>query len=574
MVADHHRVACLREVQDSIKDSVKQLVEDKISTLGVRHLFKITDKEIVGPNDSLMVFKGLKSHTATSIKSLEGFTRAFVEEAQTISQRSLDILVPTIRSPGAQMMFAWNPFSPKDPIDKFFADNTGDPEFILIAVDYTDNPWLPDKLRKDLERDRVRDPEKFRHIWLGEYQVNSEAMVFRNWRIGTYEVPKGSRPYYGGDWGFAVDPNVLIKSWIIGRTLYIEEEVYEVGCPIDKTPFLFGGCDDSELNALNKQAFASLTLDEKKRWKGVSGARKWPITADSARPETIDYMRRHGFPHIQGARKGPGSIEDGVEFLKSFDIVVNPNCPNAIDELTSYSYKIDKLTNEVLPVLEDKKNNVIDGIRYSAEQVRAFDGGVVYTAEEKSFIIPPIDIPKHWPRVWALDLDGAKASCLWAALDREGDVLYVIAEFVIGRTELALVADAIRKRGLWIPGLFDHLGRKRTKIEGDRLIDALLELKLDIFTGVTDPEAGVAEVSRRLTTKRLKVFNTCTECVAQYRSYRRNKDGDLVEESDGLMRALDQLAMSGPQVAMIDVAVEDEAKSEWASETRSGVTGY
>lgn len=334
MLADHHRVACLREVQESIKDSVKQLVEDKIRGLGVEPYFKITEKEIVGPNDSLMVFKGLRTHTVTSIKSLEGFTRAFVEEAQTISQRSLDILIPTIRSPGAQMMFPWNPNSPKDPIDKFFAENTGDPDFILVTVSYRDNPWLPEKLRKDMERDRARDPEKYQHIWLGGYQRNSEARVFKNWRVGTFEVPKDARPYYGGDWGFAIDPSVLIRAWIVGRTFYIDQEAYEVGCPIDKTPALF-----------NK----------------IEGAAKWPITADSARPETIDYMRRHGFPHIQAARKGPGSVEDGVEFLKSFDIIVAPECSHVIDELTLYSYKVDKLTGEVLPALEDKKNNCLSG---------------------------------------------------------------------------------------------------------------------------------------------------------------------------------------------------------------------
>jgi phage terminase large subunit len=366
MLVEHTRVACLREVQSSIKDSVKQLVEDKIKALGVGHQFKITDQEIVGPNDSLMVFKGLRSHTAASIKSLEGFKRAFVEEAQTISQRSLDILIPTIRAPGSSLLFGWNPFSPKDPVDVLFAENVGDPDFVLVTVTYRDNPWFPVELRRDMERDRSRDPEKYAHVWLGDYQRNSEARVFRNWKVDTFDVPDGARPYYGGDWGFAIDPTVLVRIWIVGRTLYIDQEAYEVGCAIDKTPALFDT---------------------------VEGARKWPITADSARPETIDYMRRHGYPHIQGARKGPGSLEDGVEFLKSFDIIVNPNCRHTIDEFTSYSYKVDKLTGEVLPVLDDKKNNVIDAARYAAEQVRAFDGGTVYATPASEIMID--GIPGH-----------------------------------------------------------------------------------------------------------------------------------------------------------------------------------
>lgn len=360
MVRGHTRVACLREVQSSIKDSVKQLVEDKIRSLDVEPLFKITEQEIVGPNDSLMVFRGLKTHTAASIKSLEGFRRAFVEEAQTISQRSLDILLPTIRAPESSLLFGWNPVSPKDPVDVLFAENRTDPDFVLVSVTYEDNPWFPPELRRDMERDRRRDPEKYAHIWLGDYQRHSEARVFKNWRIDTFEVPQGSRPYYGADWGFAIDPTVLVRSWIVGRTLYIDAEAYEVGCPIDRTPALFDR---------------------------IEGARKWPITADSARPETIDYMRRHGYPHIQAARKGPGSLEDGVEFLKSFDVVIHPGCKHVIDEFTAYSYKVDKLTGEVLPVLDDKKNHVIDSARYALEQVRAFDGGTVYATPEAEFLV-------------------------------------------------------------------------------------------------------------------------------------------------------------------------------------------
>ncbi len=101
----------------------------------------------------------------------------------------------------------------------------------------------------------------------------------------------------------------------------------------------------------------------------MPGSRKWPIRADSARPETISYMNRQGF-QIVSALKGAGSVEDGVEFLKSHDIVVHPDCRHTIDELSLYSYKVDKLTDEVLPVLEDKENHVIDALRYALEGAR------------------------------------------------------------------------------------------------------------------------------------------------------------------------------------------------------------
>src|SRR5581483_12522804 len=101
----------------------------------------------------------------------------------------------------------------------------------------------------------------------------------------------------------------------------------------------------------------------------------------------------------------------------------------------------------------------IDAVRYALEGMRAFDGGTVYSAAEKDIIIPPFKpddpfyLPKHWPRVWALDIDGAKASCIWAAYEKEGDTLYIYAECVVGRAELSLIAETIRKRGSWIPGL-------------------------------------------------------------------------------------------------------------------------
>jgi phage terminase large subunit len=341
-IRQHTRAACLREVQNSIKDSVKQLIEDKISALGVGHLFKITEREITGPNDSLYIFRGLQNHTATSIKSLEGFTRALVEESQTISQKSLDILTPTFRS-GSEMWFAWNPNLASDPIERLFSENKDDPDFILVNANFDGNPWFPDELRRDMERDRRRDPDKYAHVWLGEYQRNSEARVFRNWTVETFETPADARLYFGADWGFSVDPTVLVRAFIRDRKLFVDYEAWQVGCEIDRTPALFDKVPDS---------------------------RKWPIVADSSDPQNISYMRRNGYDRIQASIKGPNSVEQGVEFLRSYDIVVHPRCKNVIDELTMYSYEVDKLTGDVLPKLADKKNHTIDALRYALEGVR------------------------------------------------------------------------------------------------------------------------------------------------------------------------------------------------------------
>jgi phage terminase large subunit len=341
-VASHIRAACLREVQNSIKDSVKQLIEDKIDRLGVRHLFRSTETEIKGPNDSLFIFRGLQNHTVTSIKSLEGFNRAWVEEAQTISQKSLNIATPTFRAPGSEMWFSWNPGSANDPIEAFFNENADDPDFVCVKANYTDNPWFPEELRKDMERDKRRDFDKYLHVWEGEYSKLGEAAVFRNWKVEAFNTHPEAVFRFGADWGFSIDPTVLIRAYIIGRTLYVDQEAYKVGCEIDATPALFDT---------------------------IEGSRKFTIRADSARPETVSFMQRKGFKIIP-AVKGPGSVEDGIEFLKSYDIVVHPRCKHTIDELTHYSFKTDKQTDEILPILEDKNNHVIDALRYACEGLR------------------------------------------------------------------------------------------------------------------------------------------------------------------------------------------------------------
>lgn len=334
---------CVREVQKSLDQSVKKLLEGKIESLNAGAYFEVQDAKIKSTHGGLIIFQGMQNHTADSIKSLEGYDIALVEEAQTLSQRSLDLLRPTIRKPGSELWFAWNPSLDTDPIDAFLRGPDVYPGSIVVEANYMDNPWLPDVLREEMEYDKRRDPDKYAHIWLGQYQQNSEARVFKNWKIEEFERPAGTIFRLGADWGFSVDPSVLVRCDIEGNRLYVDYEAYAVGCEIVNLPELFMGIPDAE---------------------------KWPITADSARPETISHMQKNGFPKIRPAIKGAKSLEEGVEFLKSFDIVVHPRCVHLIDELTLYSYKVDPLTGLVLPILADKDNHVIDSLRYACEGAR------------------------------------------------------------------------------------------------------------------------------------------------------------------------------------------------------------
>jgi phage terminase large subunit len=350
---EHHRWLCCREVQNSIKGSVKQLLDDAIARCGLSNMFDSTESEIRGPFDSLFVFAGLRGN-ANSVRSLEGLTGAWVEEAQSVSQGSIDTLEPTIRVPGSRLIWSWNPDQPTDPVDAMFRGNDNPekwpglpPRSIVLNVNYSQNPWFPADLREKMEWDRSRDIDKYNHIWLGQYRRNSEARVFKNWRVEAFDTNPNAEFRQGADFGFSIDPSCLVRCYIDGRTIFVDFEAYGLNVEINNLPELFMSVPDAE---------------------------KWWTTADSSRPETISYLRNHGFPRIRSAIKGARSVEEGVEFLKSYDIVVHPRCQNLIDELTLYSYKLDKLTGEVTPILADKDNHMIDALRYAVEGVRRILG--------------------------------------------------------------------------------------------------------------------------------------------------------------------------------------------------------
>lgn len=337
MVADPSlRFVCIREVQRSLKFSAKALVEAKIRSLGVERLFEVLTTEIRRKGGTgVMIFEGMQDHTADSLKSLEGFGRAWVEEAQSLSQRSLDLLIPTIRAEGSELWFSWNPDQPTDPIDKFLVQATP-PGAVVVHANYLDNPFCPEKSK---EQARSWDPETYDHVWLGGYNVKSDAIVLSGkWKADEF-VPGDDwdGPYFGADWGFSQDPTCLVRLWRHDGRLFIEHEVAGIQW------------DNDEID---------------RRFRSVPGADAHTIRADNARPETINEQRNRGL-NVVPCDKWKGSVEDGVQHLRSYtEIVIHPRCTGAIEEARLWRYKQNK-AGDVLPQLVDAHNHRWDAIRYA-----------------------------------------------------------------------------------------------------------------------------------------------------------------------------------------------------------------
>lgn len=169
---------CIREIQKSLAQSVKKLVESKIHKMGLSDRFTILNTHIEGPHGGVIVFQGMQDHTAESIKSLEGFDIAWVEEAQSLSQTSLTLLRPTIRKSGSELWFSWNPARKTDPVDALLRGPTPPTGAVIVQANWSDNPWLPAELeqeRQDDERDR---PDNYDHVWDGGYKKVTEGAYF------------------------------------------------------------------------------------------------------------------------------------------------------------------------------------------------------------------------------------------------------------------------------------------------------------------------------------------------------------------------------------------------------------
>lgn len=168
---------CIREVQKTLAQSSKRLIENKIESLRVSREFKIFNDKIETPGDGIIIFQGMQDHTAESIKSLEGFKRAWIEEAQTLSQRSLSLLRPTIRAEGSELWASWNPRRKSDAIDDFLRSKRPE-NSVVIQANWRHNPWFPSVLEDERQLDLKLYPDRYEHIWEGDYAKAFEGAYF------------------------------------------------------------------------------------------------------------------------------------------------------------------------------------------------------------------------------------------------------------------------------------------------------------------------------------------------------------------------------------------------------------
>ena len=352
-LAEKCKILCTRAIQNTLRDSALSILKRVIEDSKIDMFFDPTNEGLRCKNGTEFIFRGLQH--PDRIKSLDAIKYCWVEEAHAISQRAWEYLIPTVREPGSEIWVTFNPDQESDPVyDMFVTTPREDAE--IVKIDYHDNEFFPDVLKQELEYDKRIDYEKYMHIWEGACRTISDAQIFRGkYRVDVFETPEVDRFYYGADWGFSQDPTTLVRCFIKNDILFIDYEAYGVGVDIDETPQLF---------------------------RSVPGADKWPITGDSARPETISYLQRHGFK-IRGASKGKGSVEDGIAFIRSFPVVViHERCKHTADEFKLYSYKEDKLTGDILPVVKDEHNHCIDALRYALEKLMQQHGTAHSILEE------------------------------------------------------------------------------------------------------------------------------------------------------------------------------------------------
>lgn len=347
------RVLCAREHQNSIGDSVHSLLRQRIEELGLngdpetrdeKNLFyTVTAGKIFNKIGSEFIFKGVTANVG-GIKSIPFITDLWIEEAENISERSWNILEPTVREEGSEIWVTFNPRYPEDPTYQRYIIHPPKDAYIK-KVNYSDNPFFPKVLEQLRQHQRKVDYDNYLHTWEGETLKSTAAQIFKNKiHIEEFEPDPNTwdGAYFGVDWGFSQDPTVMVKVWLHGDCLYIEKEACSTRVDLDGLYSFFTAAIPESVDHV--------------------------IRADNARPETIAYCTRHGFPNMIAADKWANSVKDGIAHLRSYHkIVIHPRCIHAQEQFRKYSYKVDPLTQDPKPDILKMHDHIPDAVRYAID---------------------------------------------------------------------------------------------------------------------------------------------------------------------------------------------------------------
>ena len=337
------KILCARQFQNSIKDSVHALLSECIEKMGMGDFYDIQRDAIYGANGTEFIFRGIHNNIQ-SIKSINGVTLCWCEEAQSLSKSSWEVLIPTIREPGSQFIVTYNTDLEKDATYQRF--NVKPPEnAMVLKVNYDQNPFFPDVLKAEMEWCRATDSDAYMHIWQGYPRVHSDAQIFnKKWEAACFEPPVGVEFLHGIDFGYSTDANAAAQCYIHDGCLWIYRESYHHRLDTD---------------------FMADTIK-----RDIPGIEKFVIRADCARPETISYLQRHGLPNITGVEKWKGNREDAITHCRSYrKIMIHERCKHMIDEAKLYSWKIHAQSKDILPEAEDKNDHMWDAVFYALAPV-------------------------------------------------------------------------------------------------------------------------------------------------------------------------------------------------------------
>jgi phage terminase large subunit len=337
------KAGCFREFQNSIADSSHALLKMLIEQHELPY-FKVTNDSILNTRTGYeFIFRGLHNNVQ-SIKSIEGMTEAWVEEAQTITEMSLDVLTPTVRLPGSQIFYTYNRLKDKDPIHTRLVIQ-GRPNTLVINVNYDvamKYGWMSDVLRLEMESDRDNRPEIYKHKWLGE-PANLEGQIYKNFKPIT-DLPKEA-VYLGPglDFGYTNDPTALIDIYKWNNAYVLDEVLYAKGMK-------------------NKEIAGVI--------KGQSHYSSHLVVADSSEPKSIAEIEDEGVKII-GSTKGKDSVNNGIQLLQGIEIYYTARSHNIEEEVLNYAWRVDK-EDKSLNIPIDAYNHALDASRYKITDIENF----------------------------------------------------------------------------------------------------------------------------------------------------------------------------------------------------------